>query len=227
MKKPEGSKNTRKSEKVKCPSSFYSVSQLLSAADGKKVQFRRVNYSFQHNHALQDTKNLREMLKSKLLRNKIQALIERGKEIHEIQEELSTWRKQFISREGAQHLRRDDFVIRRRIPHLSKDHCIEVPETQGRVPVLSVVDEHPPTDCSVGGGQNALIARRAQRLGRIGWNLCNGAHVEQCTSTGILLPLQAMWMIVMVMMMTNGIIYTSRLSLWHPLTPLDPASHVV
>ncbi|KAI8346722.1 hypothetical protein B0O80DRAFT_467054 [Mortierella sp. GBAus27b] len=107
-----------KNKKVKCPSSFYSVSQLLSAADGRKVQFRRVNYSFRHNHALQDTKNLREMRKSKLLRSKIQALIERAKEIHEIQDELSTWRKQFISREGAQHLRRDDFVTYDDVYHI-------------------------------------------------------------------------------------------------------------
>ncbi|KAG0202155.1 hypothetical protein BGX31_003662 [Mortierella sp. GBA43] len=78
------------------------------------------------------------MRKSKLLRSKIQALIERAKEIHEIQDELSTWRKQFISREGAQHLRRDDFVTYDDVYHIYQKiiaskfqkHKDEFPESQ-------------------------------------------------------------------------------------------------
>jgi hypothetical protein len=53
---------------------------------------------------------MRELRTSKFLKNKIRTLIERGKEIHEIQEELGTWRNEFLAQEGTIHLRRDDFV---------------------------------------------------------------------------------------------------------------------
>ncbi|KAF9993040.1 hypothetical protein BGZ65_011498, partial [Modicella reniformis] len=117
-KKPEGSKNTRRSKKIKCPSSIHSWSLPLRTADGDMARFRRVRYNFRHNHTLNNLKNLREMRKSSLLKNKIRILIERGKEISEIQEELGNWKNEFLARPGAQNLRRDDFVTYDDVYHI-------------------------------------------------------------------------------------------------------------
>lgn len=70
--------------------------------------FRRVRYNFYHNHPVQHTNNIREMRLSKEMTKKISHLIERGKTIQEIQDELCVFKSEFDDI-GTQ-LRRDDFV---------------------------------------------------------------------------------------------------------------------
>jgi len=117
-KKPEYTKNTRMSKRVRCKSSISSLSKPLETVGEDKLIFRRVRYNFKHNHSLGDAKNLREMRKSELLTKKIRVLIERGKTIREVQDELAKWKTEFLARDGAQHLRRDDFVTYSDVYHI-------------------------------------------------------------------------------------------------------------
>jgi hypothetical protein len=115
--KPEESKNTRQSKRMQCRSSVYSVSMLLACGNGDKVQFRQVRYNFRHNHKLDDVRNLKEIRLKEEVKSKIRLLVQRGKSIREVQEELDTWRNELGSQEGTQ-MTRANFITYDDVYHI-------------------------------------------------------------------------------------------------------------
>lgn len=116
--KPQRSKNTRHSKKSSCPSTITTWTKHMKIVGGDKVEFREVLYKYRHNHLL-NVRNLPEMRKSKEMTKRIERMLESGKSVEEVRNELTLCQNEF-EEVPLDQLKRDNFVTYDDVKHISE-----------------------------------------------------------------------------------------------------------